>query len=453
MHWSITFIFIFQVAKGLKPPLLTMCNYQLLSVPMVWRDLVGENPLPKTTLSIFSAIYGSTNDLADLISSDQFDNEVANHPLLMKLISIKEGIPSNLVAFPLFGNIQDMTFEEIFDDLGQHWEDTIRYCSNAGMNCTNITKTYSGEFPNCFVYDTKEQGTKDTVLDEGLSNGLTLILMTGGHLATLDFRARTLPDEISLNTGYANTFWPNSADGFRIMLSGPGEKPDMDEQGVNISPGSSTLIAVTGKEIIRLSWPYSACTNTNQEMQLLLNTLVKSLNYKAEYFEDLKSKYTQQQCRSACLQRHIFKRCSCLEFKMRNIFSNIEKSIFCGTLSVADTNILLNVEQYDRLTCFTNATELVSDKCNFLHKMINDTACVKQVKQEFTQKKLSGNMECDCPPACYSYEYFVSTSQSPWPNPGPETHAAYAQLVHNAQWSFKGFLDATGNGSLSRTLW
>ncbi len=436
-----------------------MCNYQLLSVPMVWRDLEQKDALPKTIFSIFNRIYASTsnlynlaNDVVDLISNDRIENELADHPLLKKLISIKEEIKSNSVAFPLFGNIHDVTFEEIFGDLGQHWNDTIRYCSNAGVNCGNITKTYSGEFPNCFVYDTKKQGAENTVLEDGLSNGITLIFMTGGNLATVAFRTKSPPNEIALRTGYINTFRPNSADGFRIMLSSPGEMPDMDQQGINVSPGSSTLIAVTGKEITRLPWPHSQCTNTNQEMQLLKKTLLKSLGYKDDYFQDLQSKYTQQQCRFACLQRHIFKTCSCLEFKMRNVLSNIEESIFCGTLSVADTNIHLNVEQYEKKNCFINASELVSDKCSFLHKMITDMACVKQVKQEFTQKKLSGNMECDCPPACYLYEYFMSTSQSPWPTPGPETHAAYAQLVEQAEWSFKGFLDATGNGSVSRTL-
>ncbi len=75
--------------------------------------------------------------------------------------------------------------------------------------------------------------------------------------------------------------------------------------------------------------------------------------------------------------------------------------------------------------------QLVTDKCKFLHKMINDLTCVKKVTDTFNKKKLSGETDCMCPEACYSYEYVMTVSQSKWPSAGFEMDAAYVKFVEN----------------------
>ncbi len=63
--------------------------------------------------------------------------------------------------------------------------------------------------------------------------------------------------------------------------------------------------------------------------------------------------------------------------------------------------------------------------------MINDLTCVKKVTDTFNKKKLSGETDCMCPEACYSYEYVMTVSQSKWPSAGFEMDAAYVKFVEN----------------------
>ncbi len=382
----------------------------------------------------------------------QIDTEVANHTLIKKLTFLTDEITDTSMNFALAENIPGMTFEEMFEEIGPQKEDIIRYCSNARINCTNITQIQTGQFPKCFVYDTRQEILGHT-MSEGISNGIRLVFLTGGKLASIQWREYS--KYVFVPSGFDNTFQIKSADGITIMINSPGEKPDPDQQGITVSPGYLTLIALSGKETIRLPWPYSECTSSNHEMILLMENITKILGYQENGLpEDEQSVYTQQQCRSACLQRRILQKCHCLEREMKYTIPNIEKTHFCGTLGIEETHILLNKEQYNKSDCFTNATQLVSDKCSFVHKLINDMACVKQVKQQFAEDKLWDKLECYCPPPCYQYEYIVSISQSTWPTPGLETHAAYAHLVHDynlAESFFKGVLNTTdsGNGSSS----
>ncbi len=46
--------------------------------------------------------------------------------------------------------------------------------------------------------------------------------------------------------------------------------------GIDVSPGYSTLIALSGKETIRLPAPYSDCVNSDAELQLLREAVAKS---------------------------------------------------------------------------------------------------------------------------------------------------------------------------------
>ncbi len=85
-------------------------------------------------------------------------------------------------------------------------------------------------------------------LDEGLHNGVTLILMSGTQLASVNLKES---QRLIVIPGFQNTFTPLSSDGFRLMINGPGVMPNIDHQGIHIAPGFSTLIDISGKEIIR----------------------------------------------------------------------------------------------------------------------------------------------------------------------------------------------------------
>ncbi len=190
---------------------------------------------------------------------------------------------------------------------------------------------------------------------------------------------------------------------------------------------------MTGKEIHRLSWPHGTCTNDNYELKLLQASVAGSLNHQYTKPEgDLHGyTYTEQGCRTACLQRLIWQECRCLDLKSRNLFDYINGSMICGALGSADMDKFLeNYAEYRyKLKCFDDISKLISKECTIFHKMIEDLACAKKVKEKYTERRISGQSQCHCPPACHIYEYEVSVTQSAWPAPGPEAHSAYLQLI------------------------
>ncbi len=97
----------------------------------------------------------------------------------------------------------------------------------------------------------------------------------------------------------------------------------MDEHGVNINPGHSVLLGVTGKVTEKLPEPYSQCTDTDPELQSLRETVLNVMSDRniprpamngghtamkghkmpAQFMPYM---YTSQSCRSACRQRFVF---------------------------------------------------------------------------------------------------------------------------------------------------
>ena len=421
---------IFQVAKNLVPPVITLCNYQQLSVAIRWSTLRTESekkadPLQNRTadaLYAYNAIYKHLQGMYFWAKTNIYPGNMwPNHRMVQKLNLARDSLMSNELKFALLDNLEWITFKEIFDEIGPHFDDTIRYCSHAGVPCTNITQMQRGQFSKCFKYDMGQQTS-----GEGTQSAVTIIFMTGGKLGSV-LLDRNLKGKL---IGFMNTYSPTSADGMRIMLSVPGDHPDTYGAGFNVGARFSTFLAVTGKETIRKPWPYSDCTAINYEMQLLRTEVAKVYENETDiYDEDLDSTYTEQQCRFACLQRHIFQKCHCIGYEMKHIFPNVSRSIFCGSLDKNETHMFLYPEQYNKSDCFEFfSVVLHTDHCNFVIKMLDALACVKNVKEEFTKTQSTNASPCQCPPACYSYDYIVSTSQSPWPSPGEETNAAYLEM-------------------------
>ena len=404
-----------------------MWKYADIYLPQSLENIVL--PEISTELSIYQNILGMIDALTQSTSHMEHSKIVLDDMkaknLFEKLSFIKEDIGSRAVTFALLSNIPNVTFDELFEALGPTLKETVWDCYNAGIQCTNFTQLHLGHFPKCFDYAVVSPS--NTVSDEGISNGLTLILMNGAKLASLAFK-RYRSDLYYHFPGFQNTLEPFSAEGIRLLFSSPGIMPDIDKKGITINPGHATLLALTGKETIRLPWPYSDCTFTDFERLRLWKTVANSLGETASGKEEhLESRYTQNGCHSACLLRLIWEECHCLDLHSTVFLRNLPGKLICGTLTKAGMKrILYGFSAY--FNCYYDLNYLISDECSFLHKMINELACVRRVKQEQSLRKLQGKSECNCPPACHSYEYEITTSDSPWPAPGPETHSAYIKL-------------------------
>ncbi len=183
-----------------------------------------------------------------------------NESLFEKLIYIEQELASRELTFELLKNIPNVTFHQLIEELSPTIEDTVKYCTYSHNKCGKITKIHLPNFPNCFHYITPERNGANKVADEGITSGLNMVLMSGNHLAALILKlyqgpsggdlARVGEKYIHLLPAFQNTFLPSSSEGFRVRINIPGVTPDVAKRGIDISPGFSTLIAITGKDML-----------------------------------------------------------------------------------------------------------------------------------------------------------------------------------------------------------
>ncbi len=127
-------------------------------------------------------------------------------------------------------------------------------------------------------------------------SGVTFVFMTGVRLASLAFNQSYL----WLIPGWEQTFTPSSAvDGIRIKIDSPGAQSDPIYRGVDIAPGYSTMIGVTGREVIKLPPPYSDCTKINLEREKLREILERDVPGNVIIM------YNEQTCSRQCLAEHV----------------------------------------------------------------------------------------------------------------------------------------------------
>ncbi len=414
------------------------------SVPTMWKLTY---PIKNEERRAFDVFAITSNRMTNLFntaiscydnSSLCKDEEEGSAGIIGKLTSLKDDIGKKSVAYALLRNVPEMSFHDIFDELGHQQEDTIRNCSNNGIKCKGIDAIDSGLFPQCYQYETSENMAIQRISDEGISSGVSFILMTAGQLGSLALKAE---QQTFVFFAFDNTYSSYSADGMRLMITSPGEIPDMNERGINLSPGFSYLISMTGKEVKRLSWPYSSCTEKNEEFEMLQESVRKSKEFKPsgsdldyEYVQ-----YTADECRASCYQRFIYQECNCLDVNSILPYPSRSLSlILCGTLSDDEMNKFLNESNQDTKACFQSATTFSSAKCRFMHQWIEDLFCLKEAKQKYAQRRRAGQHDCNCPSACQSFHYDLSVTSSRWPSPGAEMNAAYQELVFRPEhkWNF-----------------
>ncbi len=397
----ITFKILLQISKGVLAPHITFCSYMPLSVPVWWKFVFGDNFPLNTKLGIFEAIFTQVMNLQEQAFSlctntdCQVDGLIpGDKEFQQKLASILQQLGGKTLTFTLLRNIPNVNFDEIFNELGPRYEDTIKYCSNAQLPCdrTSMKKFRSGQFATCFDYNIQENKSSNVMSNEGLSYGTALILNTGVQLATVALNQilKYYPYGPLVSPGFQNAFSAFSAEGFRLMINSPGVMPNIDQQGVNIAPGQSTLISITGREVIRLPHPYSSCTQSDLELKALREESIKFIGEAHDiHREDGQTTYAPQNCRTACLQRLILLECKCFDLDSKIPFGNLNQHL-CGALNETSMNMFLDPYTYEKQDCFENATTLGSDKCKFLHKMIDDLACVSAVKKKYTEQTAAG---------------------------------------------------------------
>ena len=308
----------------------------------------------------------------------------------------------------------------------QYFSDvTTINCQRRKLKCNEsyytpfLTVSHTG----CKTYDLREGSDVDESRIQGINNGVTFIFMTGSKISAIEFdknRILNLP-------GFQNTFEASSgSEGIRMIIHDPDTSLWPEHEGIDVSPGFSTIIGINSKEKIRLKPPYSDCTEHNKEIEMLLHSITSRLGYspKREDGNLHESLYTTLECRSSCLQRHIWESCNCLLLGEYLPFFN--SSFLCGHMA-KETNILHNPKAYEKEHCFDlqNMTDL--ECTNFLSKLFSDLSCVQKVLRRASNEIT--DLKCNCPSPCCSKEYPLTIGTSYWPSPGPELDAAYTSIV------------------------
>ncbi len=357
-----------------------------------------------------------------------------NSTIYEKLALIHSELSERYTLTPLLMNSPYVDYWDIMENISPDAtpKETLRYCSNSGLECQKFKPYTHSHFHRCFEYVISNDKTNNEMFAQGVNNGVTFVFFTGARLAAHALNQSSL----WLMPGWEHTFMPSAAvDGVRLVIENPNIVVDPFHRGTDIPPGFSTLIGVTGRQVLKLSSPYSDCVTVDPELLLLHETLARDIPDIAEKLSEskmAKSSYSPIRCRSACLQKIIWSECQCLDPRLQ--MPVLLPSMLCGAPGKNTTHarMFFNPEQFGREHCFeSNGEFLASEECSFLHNIISSLACAKGVKLIHAKQENEHRQTCSCPSQCQSYEYDLSFSHSVWPSPGIETDTAYVKLIKN----------------------
>ena len=228
--------------------------------------------------------------------------------------------------------------------------------------------------------------------------------------------------------GLDNTFEPGAgSDGIRLNVHEPGTMPNPSYEGLDIPLGVSAVIGISSKEINRLPSPYSNCTNENIELYSLMEAIQKDCEDCPEMGHDtVERSHREIDCQSACLQRHIWMQCKCLDITLTLPF--FDRRFMCGYSE--HTDVLTFPEKYNMQHCLSAENMTSLPECReLLGKLFGDLECLKTVKSWHLTQNNSKSYNCKCPPSCHSISYNLDYGNSQWPGNGPELDSAYEKIV------------------------
>ena len=182
---------------------------------------------------------------------------------------------------------------------------------------------------------------------------------------------------------YIGLFAPNV--GARVLVHDPRVLPDLQSESFSVAAGETTFIAVKKEVVERKGGYYDNCTKT----------WPKSLKL-SEETQKKWPVYTQESCLKVCLTNNLALECECTD-SYETDYST-------------DSNINNNSWYYCRNT---NRKE---------------SECRKGIYNAFRHH----NLTCDCPPACYTSEFLLTQSRSPWPSKNYSPYFASKMLKSNS---------------------
>lgn len=140
--------------------------------------------------------------------------------------------------------------------------------------------------------------------------------------------------QLELNVGNLSKQQYTYKAGIRVIVHNISVEPFADEDGIDVSTGQQTNIAISRYFINRLSSPYSDCIDNLKSPKVYGKNEILRKMY--EYFNI--SEYNQKYCLKLCYQNYLIQKCKCYDLSLMNPNTNLNgtNSTVNGCIQVED---------------------------------------------------------------------------------------------------------------------
>ncbi|KAK7491315.1 hypothetical protein BaRGS_00017416, partial [Batillaria attramentaria] len=243
---------------------------------------------------------------------------------------------------------------------GHQLQEMLIGCIYQGEQCTSkqFQRFYNFHVGTCFTFNKKNN--QAPVSKPGPLHGLSLVL--------------DAQSEEYMN--HSQTV------GFKVVVHPQNDMPFPEDEGILVSPGTVTDVAVTQEVVLRAPPPHGNCSTYIGHENLLRNM----------YAEEFNVGYTAQACHRTCYQKLTIRKCNCCD-----------SDYPCPAYMFGDVNLTFCEFHPDNES---NPYELM--------EKLNKAGCMDEVREAIK----AGHVECEglCKESCTETVFWEETSAGMWPS-------------------------------------
>ncbi|CAH8855135.1 unnamed protein product [Trichobilharzia szidati] len=387
-------------------------EYNVIHPPQVLRDTLS--PFPSLTLCNLRPLSSEAKNILEkykLKSPRQFATDVNNFAAKAYYYNNEEHSYQQVTSAISMGGYLESLPKSVVPKLGHNLSDTVIHCmvihtegSKRVMNgCTQVGKWrpfVHAQYLNCYTYDVNER-YRD-------------------HVRTIElFVYLDEPMNVTFCADCFSSEIKSQLSGAVVTVHNAETYPDINQEGINIQPGSLTEIKVKTIKHTQKTPPYGRCSPDTPTTINLYGSQVYA--------------YSEHACRMSTIQAEINSLCGCnaIEFPYLN-----ESLPFCLELSsfvkegnceinpsTSQTSIIHNsISNQSLLNNITSSStkDKDIDRISKLHlnpECLSELEAVKNrvlCKSEVT-KHYQGDVVLSCTLPCAFFAYETDRSTSTWP--------------------------------------
>lgn len=409
MFWSCVFVaaavmfsvqFITLLKKYYAFPKKVTIEVVPLAVPFPSISLCNMRNLDTAVLNELNLIFKET-DIAEQwrnVSTDPFIHQymktVAKYYKMFILPTIPFSVFQTILSRSTLATNMNRS---LVVNAGVSFDEFVVTCRFGGRECNrerHFKQFFDSYYYNCFTYESSQVETGSTIMAEGLENGWSSTIFTGGGMLDKNEIIRIIPGSHE----YLSPM--SSSEGVRVVIHPPNTKPYPHAEGFDVPPGYSVSFGVKTRQNIRVRAPHGNCSDKNP------------------FSPDSSQQYRLLSCQKMCLQSQIVQYCGCKDIALPGGDQYPDKK-YC-------------TDDYDvPQECIYRATNTC---LSTLFKLYERIVCAKESKMTLMQNA-SIIQDCGCFPPCNEISYDVTYSLSRWPAMSFDGEQAYIDIVAEANYT------------------